>query len=361
VIIALDATPLTVSTGGITRYTAELSQALAEQDPEDHVLLLSDQQFTLPPNAPSNLAAGDPPASPLQRRWWLWGLRAELARRHAQVFHGTDFAVPYLPACASVLTIHDLSPWRDPEWQPSARRIRRRTPVLLATGAATLVVTPSQTIRREVLDSFPVEADRVVVTPLAPSRKLHAPEQAAPHPPATFPPFFLFVGTLEPRKNIRRLIDAWREVRRETGWELVLAGRTRPDFTPPSPEPGLRLAGAVPDSELARLYATAAAFVYPSLYEGFGLPVLEAMSRGLPVITSTDPAISEVAAGAAVQVPAADVRGLKEAMLALIRSPETRADLRQSALRRAASFSWMQTASRTRDVYAEAIRRFSRR
>jgi glycosyltransferase involved in cell wall biosynthesis len=120
----------------------------------------------------------------------------------------------------------------------------------------------------------------------------------------------------------------------------------------------LRLLGAVAEEELAPLYSGAIAVVYPSLYEGFGLPVLEAMQCGAVVITSRDPAITEVAEGAAIQVDALDTKALAAAMEAVVRAPESFAELRARALRHAAEFSWERTARKTREVYVAAIRSF---
>jgi glycosyltransferase involved in cell wall biosynthesis len=349
---ALDATPLTVPTGGIARYTAELSRALADLYPDDQYWLVSDQAFQVaggPP--PPNLQMGLPPTGFVNRRWWFWGLRKELMRLGADVFHGTDFAVPYFPDRPSVMTVHDLSPWRNPDWQPQAGRIRRRTPLLLKRNRATMVITPSEAIRREVIDRFGIDGVQVVATPLAASFRTR---------PLVRGKYFLFVGTLEPRKNLPTLVKAFREVNAQTGLELVIAGRRRPDYRSFKPQPGVRFTGPVSEAELEKLYFGAMAFVYPSLYEGFGLPVLEAMQVGIPVITSTDPAITEVAAGAAIQVQPRDVRGWVEGMLAIARSPERATELRDLGLKRAREFSWQRTAALTRDVYEEARRRFRR-
>jgi alpha-1,3-rhamnosyl/mannosyltransferase len=138
--------------------------------------------------------------------------------------------------------------------------------------------------------------------------------------------------------------------------DLVLAGRRRDDFPPIDAEPGLRIAGEIPEEELPELYAGALAFVYPSRYEGFGLPVLEAMQCGLCVITSRDPAIGEVAGDATVR--AATERELVQAMQRAVEDPTWRAAWRDRALRRAADFSWARTARLTHAVYEEAHRRF---
>jgi glycosyltransferase involved in cell wall biosynthesis len=340
VIAALDATPLTVPTGGVTRYTSELAKALSANNPADKYWLLSDQPFQAPTPTPANLLTGDRPRTAAERRWWLWGLEREMMRRGVEVFHGTDFSVPYIPRRPSVMTVHDLSPFSS-EYHPFSR-VRRRLPVLLRAHIPTLIVTPSETVRRAVISRFRWDTDRVIAVPLAASNHFR-PVETAPAKRR----YLLFVGTLEPRKNIERMIAAWREVRKTEDIDLVLAGRIRDDFTAPPPEPGLQALGAVPEEDLPSLYSGASACLYPSLYEGFGLPVLEAMQCGATVIASRDPAIMEVAGDAAILVEATDVRALAEAMRA-------RPPMRDLALKRAAQFSWPVTAQKTREAYEMA-------
>jgi glycosyltransferase involved in cell wall biosynthesis len=367
VTIALDGTPLTVSTGGVARYTLELARALAVEFPEDQYWLLSDQILPQLASLPPNLHIGSSPKTPAERKWWLFGLGREMSRRGVNLFHGTDFSVPYLPRRPSVMTIHDLSPWTHADLQPDAERVRRRTPVLLRLGLASMVITPSEAVRREAITRFHLRPDRVVAVPLAASaefRRVVRGRIADGRPAGTLPkPYFLFVGTLEPRKNIARLIEAWREVRRSEDVDLVLAGRLRTGFPAPAPEPGLRVLGAVPEADLPGLYSGALACVYPSLYEGFGLPVLEAMQCGAVVVTSRDPAIvevsgGEVSGGAAIHVDATDTRALAGVLGAVASAPENFADLRERAIARAAEFTWQGTAQRTREVYEAARRAF---
>jgi len=350
VTIALDATPLTVSTGGVGRYTLELARALASEYPEDQYWLLSDQTFPAPHGLP-NLHLGEGPRNPAERKWWLWGLDQEMRRRGVELFHGTDYSVPYVPLRPSVMTLHDLSPWLDPKWQPSASRVRRRTPRLLRAGLATMVITPTETVRRAAIERFGLSPDRVVAVPLAASelfRSRLTKQTMAAKPGGN--PYFLFVGTCEPRKNVARLLEAWREVHRTVDVDLVLVGRNHA----PAEERGLRVLGEVADSDLPGLYSGALACVYPSLYEGFGLPLLEAMQCGALVITSRDPAIVEVSGEAAVHVDAEDTAALAEAMRAVAAFPENFAAIRAKALVRAAQFSWQKTAQLTREVYDRA-------
>ena len=350
--IAIEAASLALTSGGLARYTGELSLALARAHPEDEFFLVSDQPFRMPEGAPPNLRRGGGPSNAMERRWWLWGLPCELDRLGATLVHGPDFSVPYLPRRPSVLTLHDLSPWLNPAWHCGAGRVRRRTPILLESGLATMVITPTESVRAQALDRFRLRPDRVVAVPEA------APAwcRPMPRPVAETPetPYFLFVGALEPRKNLPALLEAWREVRKRCLVDLLLVGRARADAPPLPSQAGLKLAGELPDADLPKVYSGALAFVYPSRYEGFGLPVLEAMQCGACVIASH--AVSEAAGDAALY--ADSVRDLVRTMTAVAEQPDLAAAFREKALAHAAGFSWERTARLTYAVYQEACRRF---
>jgi glycosyltransferase involved in cell wall biosynthesis len=326
-IVALDAAPLELSSGGLRRYTEEISRALLTGFPDDVLYLVP----------------------PRPGRWWLWGLPREMARLGAEVFHGTNFEVPVVPARPSVLTLHDLSPWHG----TGPGRVRRRTPALIRLGIATTIITPTEAVKREAVSFFGVH----------PARVFAIPEAAAPHlrrvSVVAGPPYFLYVGALEERKNIGMLVDAWRAIRTGTGVDLVLVGKPRPEFPIPSTEPGLRVLGEAPEEELAALYSGALALVYPSLYEGFGLPVIEAMQCGTAVIASRIPAIAEVAGDAALLLDPQKPRAWVEALRAVATTPELLAGLRARGSERARQFSWSRTAELTRAVYIEARARFA--
>ena len=347
--VAIEAAPLSLSSGGLLRYTTELSLALARCFTGDEFFLVSDQPFDMPRDAPPNLKRGGGPRNAAERRWWLWGLPRELGRLACDLVHGPDFAVPYLARRPSVLTLHDLSPWMDRRWHRAAGRVRRRTPVLIELGIATMIITPTELVRRQAIERFHLRPDRVVAVAEAAAGWFHPVESA----PAA--PYFLSVATLEPRKNLPALLEAWREVRRDHPVDLVLAGRRRADFAAPAGEPGLRVLGEVDDATLPALYSGALAFVYPSLYEGFGLPVLEAIQCGAPVIASH--AVAEVAGDAAIYADTAE--DLARALREVAARPDLQADRRARSLARARTFSWEQTARLTHEVYLEARRRFA--
>lgn len=346
--VSLDATPLTLSSGGLPRYVSELSRALAREFPADKYSLISDQPFGMPENLPANLTRGRTPINAAERRWWLWGIRRALAQNGAHLFHGTNFEVPYLGSVPAVLTIHDLSPWRDKAWHTAAGRVRVRTPWLVRFRRARMIITVSEAVRRDVISQFDLPAQLVRTVPLAAS------DGFKPcRPSESGRPFFLFVGTLEPRKNLASLIEAWSTTRHLTGADLIIAGRNRADFAEIPSREGLHLPGEVADNQLPQLYSDALAFVYPSHYEGFGLPILEAMQSGCPVITSTDPAVTEVAAGAALHVESTE--RLAQALCGVAANAELRNSLRAAGLTRARAFSWARTARETHAVYSEVL------
>lgn len=349
---AIEAASLSLTSGGLARYTNELSLALARAFPEDEFFLVSDQPFRMPADAPANLKRGGGPRNAMERRWWLWGLARELDRLSAALIHGPDFAVPYLPRRPSVLTLHDLSPWMNPEWHHAAGRVRNRTPILLELGLATMVITPTESVRVQAMERFRLRPDRVVAVPEAAAAWFRP--MPRPVANAVETPYFLFVGALEPRKNLPALVNAWREVRKRHAVDLRLVGSARADAPPLGEEPGLKLAGEVSDADLPGLYSGAAAFVYPSHYEGFGLPVLEAMQCGACVIASR--AVAEVAGDAALYGDSAEE--LARAMTAIIEQPDLAAGMRAKALAHAAGFTWERSARLTYAVYQEACRRF---
>jgi len=212
-----------------------------------------------------------------------------------------------------------------------------------------MIVTPSEAVRKQAMERFRVHPARIRAVPLAASNCF----RPVSVPPAS--PYFLYAGTLEPRKNLPGLIAAWREVRKSHAVDLVLAGRQRADFAQLSSEPGLQLIGEISDQRLVELLSGTLAFVYPSFYEGFGLPVLEAMQCGACVITSRDSAISEVAGGAAIQ--AGSHEELVRAMLELAAHPESAQPWRDRGIQRSAQFSWRRTAELTHEIYVEAFTR----
>lgn len=332
--IVLDATPLAGTWGGVARFTQELLHGLSQSHSGFQYETWSDQT--------------EPKPQGWDRRWWAWGLPRRLAQHKVALFHGTDFAVPYWGACPTVMTVHDLSPWRFPE--AANRRVRERCGWLLRLRIPSYIHTPSQAIRQELIEAFGWPAERVAAIPLAASAA-RQPESACPWPR----PYVFYLGALEPRKNLPLLLAA-AKLLWEAGQEfdLLLAGQARPGFQLPAHE-NLHLLGALPEAQLNAFYSHALVTVYPSLYEGFGLPVLEAMQCGSPVLASDLPVLRETGGEAAAYASPGDARAWRDALAALLAHPSRRAEHRASGLAQAAKFSWAATAQAMEGLYRRAI------
>jgi glycosyltransferase involved in cell wall biosynthesis len=328
--VGMDGTPLQGPVGGIRRFTVELSAALRAEYPKDNYVLLSDQFGA--------------PRWPWERFWWLVGLNQTLKRQCVNVFHGTDFAVPYFSSVPSVLTLHDLSPWREPN--AASARVRQRTGMLLRLGIPRRVHTPSEAVRREAIEYFGLAEDKVVAIPLAAS------SQFQPVPSRSCAaPYFLYLGTLEERKNLGVIVAAAKLLWGEgLDFELHLAGRPRPGFSLLS-EPRLRFLGEQPEGSLAQLYSNCIASLYPSRYEGFGLPVLEAMQCGAAVVASEIPVLQEVGGDAALYAAPQDASQWAVLMRRLLVDAAFRESKQAASRIRATQFGWRQTARQFRKLY----------
>jgi alpha-1,3-rhamnosyl/mannosyltransferase len=376
-LIGLDAIPLTEPRAGVGHYTFELARALAEAAPGDEFELAypsTDPPVNLAEREPlpSNLKEARVRVGALGRRWWSAGLPRYAARRGFRLFHGTNYEVPLWGGACRVLTIHDLSLLSYPETHERRRvwRARRRLPLMAL--AADAVLTPTEAVRREVCSRLRVapskvfavhEAARACFKPLDEREAADALRELG----IDGGEFLLAVGTIEPRKNLATLVRAFEEVLRErpaSGLRLVVAGG-RGWLSDPLFETleksavrgRVVLAGYVSDEQLRALYSKCKAFVYPSLYEGFGLPPLEAMSCGAPVLAGDTPAVAEVSGGAARLFDPRDASQLARLILELLDDDTSRRALSEAGLRRAANFSWHRTARATLDVYAEALKR----
>ena len=370
--IGLDGIPLTEPKTGVGHYTFELAVAMATVSPDSNFeivypsnlrpVTVADQALTLP----SNLEIKRVRVGPVGRYWWSAGLPRYVRRNRIELFHGTNYDVPPWHQCATVLTIHDLSLLIHPETHEKrrVRRSRRRLPVM--ARAANAIIVPTESVRAEVCEHLEISPQKVFAVPEA-ARDCFTPMEMKATEPVRQrlgigDDFLLTVGTLEPRKNLLTLVNAFGKIATDQPTlQLVIAGSrgwlSEPLFEAIGKSPAqdrIVLTEYLNDDELRALYSSCSAFVYPSIYEGFGLPPLEAMACGAPVIASHIPALEETTGGAAVLFEPNDVNSLASAIVDLLQSSELRSRFSALGRVRAAEFTWEQTARLTLEVYEKA-------
>ena len=376
---------------GIGRLAQGLAEALVRATPDIDFVVLEDTSTP----ASRRLAIAAPrapvPASvfSIAQQWVVPKVLRDLA---ADVYHSLYYLMPYRPGVPSLLTCHDLIPLRLPGQMSPLRKTVFRTAHWLALRTADQVVAISDATRSDVAHEFGLDERRIEVVPHGVDQRF-APAAAAPSAALRarlgLPErHVLYVGINKPHKNLSMLIDAWGRLARSgpdrfaptspttpgapqdgrtstpgttddsSPFALVIAGRWDPRYSAIRDQAAalagaadIRFLGSVDEADLPALYSSAAAFVFPSRYEGFGLPPLEAMSCGTPVIAAAASSLPEVMGDAGILVGPDDPAGWAEAMGRVLTDPSVAADLRARGLVRAAQFTWRETARKTLEVY----------
>lgn len=343
-------------------YVNRLVDELLRSDGEDGYFLLI-SRFAGPPARwqGAELIRPPLPVGPLYAAWNFCGIPP--LRHRLDVVHATGLVIPPAGRAALVATVHDLAVEQMPEVVPplwrriylkGLRRAVREAAVICAVSAAT---------RQALIDCYGVDKERVLVTPEAPNVSAGSPRlDTVFQRLGLSEPYVLNVGTVEPRKNQLRLLKAF--ATGGNGLEehtLVLAGsggwgqdEVLEEIERLKISHRVVLTGRVTTPELASLYSRAAVFALPSLYEGFGLPLIEALSFGLPTVTSTTPALEELAGPAAILVDPFDIEGLSRTLGRLAHDEDLRTQLSEAGRGRAARYTWKATAAATRQAYAAA-------
>ncbi len=358
--VVLDARTANDHFPGIGRYVVNLAHALTRIAPERDFVSLYDPSATdvrwrLPE---SSIAC---PVSPFSLRQ-QWVVPPILRRAHAELYHSTYYLMPYRPGVPTLLTCYDLLPLVYPQYFTVFQRLVYRAAHLLARRTARVIFAVSEATKNDLLIFFRFDPAKIVVTVLAAeARFTPQPAEAISDVRRAYglpEQYVLYCGSNKPHKNLARLVAACAQVRAP----LVIAGHWDARY-PAAKQIAERLsapvvfAHAVPDTALPALYSGAAAFVFPSEYEGFGLPVIEAMACGAPVVCSNAASLPEVVGAAARLIDPHSVDEMAAAIQRVLSDAALREELRAKSLARAAHFSWERTARETLAVYERVTRK----
>jgi glycosyltransferase involved in cell wall biosynthesis len=370
--IGFDGTVLHGRKSGVGYYCEELFKAMVTADHRTQFFLFSHQPVNLTlPAANGNVSFADSFFCRV-RAIYLHGLLPQLLRREKpDLCHYTNFLAPVADSTPYVVTVHDMGLERLHSAHPLAKRIYTRRLIPRIAERARFVITNSEFSKWEIVRYLGIPTDRIRVTPLAASPDFHpisrGDREATLRKYHVGPAYLLYVGNLEPRKNLVRLLEAFSTLK-DQDHELVIVGNSwyrAGDAVEAARRFGVagrtRFLGYVPRGDLPSLYSGATAFVYPSLLEGFGLPVMEAMACGAPVVTSDNSSLKEIAGGAALLVHPVSAGSICDGLTAVVSDHRLRTDLASRGLKRAGQFSWEITAALTLDVYREAAEDRGRR
>jgi len=367
---------------GVSRYTGDLVRALAKEKNTQLFLYGSSmrQQKILKAELRKVLRNVTPDRYDLKlqsfppsflAKLWQFGLNP-ISKQfpHLDVFHSWDWLQPPDKNIPLVSTIHDLAIIRYPKVaHPKVLKMHQRSWQLLRDRQAQIIAISNST-KNDIMRYLEIPEKNIsVVYEALPTQVAETSQDLANKPDLVAflrqklqlnKPYLLFVGTREPRKNLARLIQAWLPLAND--YQLIIAGEQSWDGSEQiSKNPNLRFMGRVTDQELAVLYHQSELFVYPSLYEGFGLPVLEAFAHGVPVVSSDIPAIREVAGNAAQLCNPLDEKSIQQAIEKVLNEKKLDSEQRmKKMIIRLQLFNWQKTALQTLAVYQKAIDNFER-
>lgn len=368
--IGIDATALPIQLGGAGYYIVNLIRTLPRIDRENEYIVYTKRiHASLFQSQGRIQVISLSLASRVIRIVWEQTILPWLARQSKlSVLHSPHYTMPLLRSCPTVVTYHDMTFFLYPQLHRLYKRLFFRSIVRLSADRAGAIIAVSDSSRRDILRILKLDAQRVFAIPLGVSEEFrhvdNAPEIGCVRSKFNVPErIVLCVGTLEPRKNLPALIGAFKDlVDRDLNYSLVIVGRKGWQYAEifqTLEYSGIRdrviFLDYVPQTDLPFLYNAADLFVYPSLYEGFGLPVLEAMACGVPVITSNTSSMPEIAGDAGLLVDPHNTDEWADAMHRVLTDRALHAKLAQRGLERSKLFSWERTARETLAVYEHVV------
>lgn len=366
--IGIDATPLPSQPVGAGRYIVELINSLSALECSDEIIVYIQedkvQLLDINPNDHLHIKSIKRKSILTRIVWEQITLPRILKEHKIDLLHSLHYTSPYLLPNQSIITFHDLTFFKFPQEHTFAKRMFFKTSIRLSLRKADAIITVSENTREDVLRISQYPGEKVFSIPLGVGpnfqkivdehklstvvEKYNLPEK-----------YVLFVGTIEPRKNLEVLLEAHEKIQNDRSpLDLVLVGKLGWKFKDvlkrienSQYSNRIHRLGYVDYEDLPYLYNLAQVFTYPSLYEGFGLPVLEAMACGTPVITSDASSLPEIVGDAGVLIPPRDVGALQESIWRIMNDEKLRAELSNAGMSRASMYSWENTARKTYEVY----------
>jgi glycosyltransferase involved in cell wall biosynthesis len=361
--IGFDGRALASPAAGMRRYTRELFGALARFHPSLAIVAVGTPSSAI---VPSGIEAVAPASSlPTNLGWMFTGLPATVRRAKVHMFHAPAYTTPF-GIRPVVVTIHDVSYARHPEWYPYKRDPVRRSFYRHSAVTADRIITDSSFSKFEIVAAYGVRPESIDVVPLAASSAF-APGPSLPLPAGCPARYILHVGDLHARRNLEMVARALTLVRARNrslrDVALVAAGvdrgaadgLARLTASAGGDVPLVWMAGAIQEHTLLALYRAASMLVYPSRYEGFGLPLLEAMGCGVPVVAANASSIPEVAGDAAVLLDPDDEAGWADAIERMFEDRVHASATRAAGVVRASEYTWRRTADETAAVYRKLL------
>jgi len=366
--IGIDATPIFLRKGGVGYYVHNLLESLTRLDPQNEYLLFTTTRATPEPPIPF---LSRPNVKMIYTPKWLQKKRSQ--REQIDLYHGTNFRLRGRGHKGNVVTIHDLAFKHYPQFLK--KRFGQRLSFLKTkrdVHLADQIIAVSQNTAQDVMEFFRVPSSKIKVIYHGVEKHFRpdVPEELINQVKKKYdlltPKYILWVGTIEPRKNLITLIKMYAQLKPWHGvYSLVLGGGLGWKYEEVLPlvqalEKEVKITGYLPQEDLIPLYAGADLFVYPSLYEGFGLPLLEAMASGLPIVASKTSSIPEVVGDAGILVDPLNLNELGEAVNRLLRDASLRTSLKEKGMQRAREFTWEKAAQETLTSYQEVVESFRR-